>query len=86
MYLPVCKKAQNSNENQNETIGSSFKKNELYLKPHQVFKNVFIFKSPHNISQFSDQKNLIFLSSTKTASLTSSPDVQMKSWKNYLKC
>lgn len=63
-----------------------FLKNKLYLKPHEVFKNAFISKSSHNISQFSNQKNLILLNSTKKASLISSLDIQMKSWKNYLKC
>lgn len=50
-------------------------------------KNVFISKSYHNISQFPDGKKLILLSSKNKASLSSSLDVHIKSWrKNDLKC
>lgn len=50
-------------------------------------KNVFISKLYHNISQFPDQKKLILLSSKNKTSLSSSLDVQIKSWKkNDLKC
>ena len=68
-------------------LSDPFSKIRLHLKPHEVFKNTFISKSYHNISQFSNRKNFNLLSSTKKASLSSSLDIQMKSWKeNYLKC
>lgn len=58
-------------------LSEPFLQIKLHLKPHEVFRNVFISKSYHNISQFSNQKNFVLLSSTKKASLSFSLDVQI---------